>query len=188
MGHESCLKARAVASFALISAAWLVAASAAPASAAPTWAEPAPEVRPAATAPKGPRVSLTLSLDAGGFFSSPWYVGAFRLQLERLKLRGLGYVNGVSRAPEAEELALSYPVVGPWLLLAKGGDQARSDAALLGIAGALQGIGLIALTGRWVKSLTASGPPAPVAAQHLELSFAPVAAGRLGLSVTLTGW
>lgn len=76
---------------------------------------------------------------------------------------------------------LATPAVGPLLLAAREGPWRVEDRALLISSGLLQLIGL------WVGVTSlASGERA--AAHGKVLSFSPIAGGRLGLSVKLTGF
>jgi hypothetical protein len=84
-------------------------------------------------------------------------------------------------------LVYATPVLGPWLTLIRGGEQARDDMWMLITSGVLQGVGITTLAYRAFAQRPAPVQSAPQS-EGLVLDISPYVAGRLGLSLTLTGW
>jgi len=133
-------------------------------------------------------------LSAGGFLGSVWAAPSYRDKVERFKTEQMeDWRNGV-QVFDSAYLVYGTPVLGPWLTLIRGGQQAREDMWMLITSGILQGVGITTLA---YRALTPGSPPPPpaVSKEHgraqdegLMLDISPYVAGRLGLSLTLTGW
>jgi hypothetical protein len=131
-----------------------------------------------------PKVSFTLSV--GSFIGSVWAAQSYRDTIDRFRTEAADdlLVNHGS-VFDSHYLMYATPVLGPWMTLARGGQQARDDMWMLVTSGVLQGIGLSVLTYRLFNL------PHAASEKHeegLELSFAPYVSGRLGVAVTLTGF
>ena len=125
------------------------------------------------------RLTVRTQLDVGGMLGATWYVPQSRVHLEAAlhQARGLfdgGELNGVT-------LAYAAPVVGA-LLVARDTEDPL-DRALLVTSGVLQGMGLGIGAARLFadeeEGVVETGP---------VLSISPIAAGRLGLSLRITGF
>ena len=125
--------------------------------------------RPASTA-------LAARLDMGGLLGASWYVPAGRAQLSAAMNDALR----ADRSLEFNSVVLSMPVLGPWMLAGRDVGDAQ-DRALLVTSGVLQLVGLSVGAFRLANDEVAveTGP---------VLSFSPIASGRLGFSVRLTGF
>lgn len=133
----------------------------------------------------GPR--LTWRLSVGSFLGSVWAAPSYRANVERLKDEQLGAPIGQQSVFDSQYLVYGAPVLGPWLTLIRGGQQAREDMWMLITSGILQGVGITTIAYRALTHGVA--PPADAKApQGLVLDVSPYVAGRLGLSLTLTGW
>src|SRR5207249_4185654 len=82
-------------------------------------------------------------------------------------------------------LVMTAPVVGPWLMIARGNFQTKEDMWLLVTCGALQAIGITTLA---YRAITARQAIEPETHDGLELTIAPVVFNHLGLSLTLSGF
>ncbi len=126
-----------------------------------------------------PRATLRAQLDVTGLVGASWYVPAGRARIEsawdsmRGALFGPGSLDGLA-------LAYALPVMGPFL--AAQHVDGWQDRALLATSGVLQLIGLTVGARRWLSDEPAARDAGPV------LSVSPIAGGRLGLSVRLTGF
>lgn len=125
--------------------------------------------------------SLTVQLDLGGLLGAAWYVPSGRANLEAARDLGLGVLLSGQRL-DSEVLLLAAPVVGPWVQASRSAT-AGDDAALLLATGALQALGLAVGAVRMADDGgDAAGPTGPV------VSVSPIAGGRLGLTVRITGF
>ena len=132
--------------------------------------------------PSGPGFSWRLSV--GSFIGSAWAAPSFRQNVERLQTEQLStWRNGV-QVFDSPYLVYAAPVLGPWLTLIRGGEQARDDMWMLISSGVLQGVGITALAYR----MFGGGTSKDAQPEGLVLDISPYVAGRLGLSLTLTGW
>ncbi len=66
--------------------------------------------------------------------------------VERAELVAVQDLSTHASPLDSQYLLDGVPVVGPWILLGRGGPQAQQDMWMLVTAGALQAIGLTALT------------------------------------------
>ena len=124
---------------------------------------------------------MVVRLDAGGFLGAGWGVRSYRIQLETLSQQGSSFVDDRNQQLDSWLFVrTTLPVAGPLLTLEYGGELARREAFELILTSGLQAVGLAALTYRAYFSHEAAGPPA-----YVEMSLSPLAAGRLGISMTL---
>lgn len=134
----------------------------------------------ASTPPTLERTTLRTQLDVGGMLGATWYVPQSRAHLEAVLTQAKGLFTGTSEL-EARTLAFAAPLVGP-LLVARETEDAL-DRALLLTSGLLQGVGLGVGAARFFRDeephIVETGP---------VVSFSPIAAGRLGLSLRITGF
>jgi hypothetical protein len=125
------------------------------------------------------RTTVRAELDVGGLVGAAWYVPASR---ERMQV-ALEHTKGVAFGDEhLESLKLAYalPMIGPWMTSPLADD--RIDSALLITTGILQTLGVGLAAAELFKtedSVVEAGP---------LISFSPIAGGRLGLSVRVTGF
>ncbi|MBL8951616.1 MAG: hypothetical protein JNK82_12615 [Myxococcaceae bacterium] len=129
-----------------------------------------------------PKFSWRLSV--GSFIGSAWAAPSFRQNVERLQTEQLATWRTGVQVFDSPYLVYATPVLGPWLTLIRGGEQARDDMWLLLTSGVLQGIGITALAYRVIVG----GESSDSKNDGLVLDISPYVAGRLGLSLTLTGW
>ncbi len=126
------------------------------------------------------RTSLRAKVSMGSLLGAAWYVPAGRERIETAWQMTRGAMVGDTHF---DFLALAYamPVVGPFLSTAQSGDM-FSRAALI-TSGLLQTLGLVVgiarLAGSDEAGIVETGP---------VISFSPIAAGHLGLSVELAGF
>lgn len=141
--------------------------------------------------PSAPRVSvkrearraLETKLDLGGLLSASWYVAPARSQIQAAWETTKGSLLGAGQL-DGQALLLATPVVGPWMVAQRDGSLDGADRALLLTSGALQLLGLS--VGAW-RLAQEPGPGVSSADCGPVLSVSPIAGGRLGLSVQLTG-
>ncbi len=145
-------------------------------------------------APREVAPGFSWRLSAGGFLGSVWAAPSFRDNVEKLKTEQLDtWRNGV-QVFDSAYLVYATPVLGPWLTLIRGGQQARDDMWMLITSGVLQGVGITTLAYRAFAQRSVPPPPAvsrdyaKPQSEGLVLDISPYVAGRLGLSLTLTGW
>lgn len=131
-----------------------------------------------AASPRGSTTTLRAQLDVGGLVGASWYVPAGRERVESALTNVRGAVFGPGTL-DAFALAYALPVMGPWLTAQHVDDW--QDRALLATSGVLQLIGLTVGATRWLAD-------APEHDAGPLLSVSPIAGGRLGLSVRLTGF
>ena len=126
------------------------------------------------------RTTLRAQVDVGGMLGSSWYVTTLRGHLENALTQAKGLLLD-GRDFDALSLAYAAPMVGP-LLAARQSDD-PFESALLVTSGVLQtvglGLGAAQLFGDTEHGVVERGP---------VVSFSPIAAGRLGLSVRITGF
>ena len=129
---------------------------------------------------RGSLPALRVRIDLGGLLGASWFVPQGRERIEAALANAGASLRG-EHAFDVDGMLLATPAVGPLLLAAREGPWSVEDRALLISSGLLQLIGL------WVGVTSlASGESA--AAHGKVLSFSPIAGGRLGLSVKLTGF
>jgi len=136
----------------------------------------------AATPPTPPvqRTTLRARLDVGGMLIASWYVPQARVHLENVLQRARGLMTG---ARELDGLVLAYatPVVGPWLVARDTVDPL--DRIMLVASGLLQtmglGLGAVQLFSDGEAGVVETGP---------VVVLSPIAGGRLGLSLCVTGF
>lgn len=138
-------------------------------------------------APKRTGPKLTWKLSIGSFLGSVWAAPAFREVVNAFKEEQILGLESHNSVFDSQYLIYAAPVLGPWMTLARGGQQAQQDMWLLITTGVLQGIGLSTLTYRMLTRRNAPAQQAPHEA-GLVLDISPYVAGRLGLSISLTGW
>lgn len=134
-----------------------------------------------ASAPVAPSTSgLRARLDVGGMMAASWYVPASRAHMEAAlrTVRGSLFHNELL---DVRELIWGAPVLGPWLLAGQA-SLADDDRVLLFATGMLQAVGLSVSAIRLVTEESEAPSSAPT------LSVSPIAGGRLGLSLKLTGF
>lgn len=125
------------------------------------------------------RATVRTQLDVGGMLGATWYVPQSRVHLEA----ALTQARGLLRGEDLDGLTLAYsaPLVGAFLVARDTED--LLDRALLITSGLLQGVGLGVGAARLFaddeRGVVETGP---------VVSFSPIAAGRLGLSVRITGF
>ena len=138
--------------------------------------------------PNRAEARFTWRLSVGSFLGSVWAAPSFRDNVERFKVEQLEGLRagGTGAVFDSQYLIYTAPVLGPWLTLIRGGQQAREDMWMLVTSGVLQAVGITALTWR-VLNLPA-GSSAGTGSEGLVLDVSPYVAGRLGLALTLTGW
>ena len=121
----------------------------------------------------------------GAFIGSVWASPSFRASIDRYRGETFRMLETHGSLLDSDMLVMTAPVVGPWLMIARGQLQSNEDMWLLVTSGVLQAVGLTTLMYRWVtqRPVIESAPP-----QGLELSIAPIVANRLGVSVTLSGF
>lgn len=154
--------------------------------AAPLPAMPGPlmprEEKPSLTVTRTTRSALETKLDVGGLLGASWYVAPGRSQIEAAWLNAKGSLFGAAPL-DGEALLLAAPVIGPWMVAHRDPQLDLGDRALLVTSGALQLLGLSVSAWRLANDeggvAAESGP---------TLSLSPIAGGRLGLSVRLTGF
>lgn len=139
----------------------------------------APEVAP----PPNVRVAaggFQVRLDLAGLVGASWFVPQGRARIEAVLLNARGSLRG-EHPLDFDGVLLAAPGVGPLLLAAREGPLGAEERALLIASGALQLVGL-SLGATALASGEGLAPRGPV------LSFSPIAGGRLGLSLRLTGF
>jgi hypothetical protein len=139
-------------------------------------------------APRRSGTKLTWRLSVGSFLGSVWAAPSFRRNVEAFKDEQMDWMEDHGSVFDSSYLVYAAPVLGPWLTLIRGGTQAREDMWMLITSGVLQGIGITTLT---YRALTQRSAPVSKDASHddgLVLDISPYVAGRLGISLTLTGW
>ena len=146
-------------------------------------------------APRRSSPKLVWRLSVGSFLGSVWAAPSFRRNVEAFQSEQLSGPMGQTSVFDSQYLVYAAPVLGPWLTLIRGGQQAREDMWMLITSGILQGVGITtvayrALTQRPapLRAASASKDASARDDQQLVLDISPYVAGRLGLSVTLTGW
>lgn len=135
-------------------------------------------------APVSPRVAqggLRARLDLGGLLAASWYVAPSRSRIDAALDNAKGSLRGHAIF-DGNALLLATPVVGPWVLAGQQRSLDGGDRALLVTSGVLQLVGL-SLGALWLAS-DDDGPKA----EGPVLTVSPIAGGRLGLSVKLTGF
>jgi hypothetical protein len=141
-------------------------------------------------APRRATPKLTWRLSVGSFLGSVWAAPSFREKVEAFKDEQLNWLENHNSVFDSQYLIYATPVLGPWLTLIRGGQQARDDMWMLITSGVLQGVGITALAYRMFSQKVAPVAGATTTApadEGLVLDFSPYVAGRLGLSVTLSG-
>ena len=117
---------------------------------------------------------LRTRVDFVGMISSSWYVPQSRTNIEAaLHSLRRDTLNG-------EGMLLATPVFGPWMTAGAGGTLTGADRALLYTTGVLQLVGL-SLGAMHLFETHGPARTGPV------LSISPIAAGRIGLSIRITG-
>lgn len=162
----------------LLLVASLLAASPFPAMPSPL----TPREAPAATVSTSRRPMET-KLDVGGLLGASWYVAPARSQIEAAWVNAKGSLFGTAPL-DGEALLLAAPVIGPWMVAHRDVQLDLGDRALLVTSGALQLLGLS--VSAWRLATEEGG--GVTGAQGPVLSLSPIAGGRLGLSVRLTGF
>ncbi|MBK7857423.1 MAG: hypothetical protein IPJ65_02120 [Archangiaceae bacterium] len=142
----------------------------------------APVDAPRRTAPK-----LSWRLSVGSFLGSVWAAPSFRQNVEAFKTEQLSWLENHNSVLDSPYLIYAAPVFGPWMTLIRGGQQARDDLWLLVTSGVLQGVGITALAYR-LFSQGSTGTANGSADEGLVLDLSPYVAGRLGISVSLSGF
>src|SRR6185436_14889250 len=94
----------------------------------------------------GPRLKVSLAL--GSFIGSAWAAPSYRDNVYRFRDEAVDKLQTHGSLFDSDTLFYTAPVLGPWMTLARGGQQAVQDMWLLVTSGALQAIGLSALTYR----------------------------------------
>lgn len=141
-------------------------------------------------APRRVSPGFTWRLSIGSFLGSVWAAPSFRDKVDLFKseqISGLKTGDAVGSVFDSQYLVYAAPVLGPWLTLIRGGTQAREDMWMLISSGILQGVGITALTYRALTNRVAPVQPTS-APEGIVLDISPYVAGRLGISLTLTGW
>lgn len=135
-----------------------------------------------------PRIKQTRSarlvsrLDLGGLLGASWFVPSARQQMEATLWSARDALRGEARF-EVQRLVVGVPVVGPWVL-ASDPTLGGFDRGLLITSGVLQLVGFSVGLARLVETEAST----PTAASGPVLTFSPISAGRLGLSVKLAGF
>jgi hypothetical protein len=137
-------------------------------------------------APRRISPGFSWRLSVGSFLGSVWAAPSFRDKVEKLKAEQLEDLQTHGSVFDSQYLVYAAPVLGPWLTLIRGGQQAREDMWMLITSGVLQGIGITTLAYRALTPGTA--PPPSASSEGVVLDISPYVAGRLGLALTLTGW
>lgn len=145
--------------------------------------QPVPAAPPAAVKRESRR-ALETKLDLGGLLGASWYVAPARTQIQAAWENAKGSLLG-DGALDGQALLLATPVVGPWMVAQRDGSLDGADRALLVTSGALQLLGLS--VGAW-RLAQEDGPAVSSSERGPVLSVSPIAGGRLGLSVQLTGF
>jgi hypothetical protein len=138
---------------------------------------------PPAAVKREARCALETKLDLGGLLGASWYVAPARSQIQAAWENAKGTLLGEGPL-DGQTLLLAAPVVGPWMVAQRDGSLDGADRALLVTSGALQLLGLS--LGAW-RLAQDQAPSVSSADRGPVLSVSPVAGGRLGLSVQLTG-
>jgi len=138
-----------------------------------------PEVAPPPNVREAPAV-FQVRLDLAGLVGASWFVPQGRARIEAVVFNARSSLRG-ERSLDLDGVLLAMPGVGPLLLAAREGPLGAEERALLIASGALQLFGL-ALGGTALASGEGLAPRGPV------LSFSPIAGGRLGLSLRLSGF
>jgi hypothetical protein len=146
--------------------------------------------QPNVDAPKRSGITFTWRLSVGSFLGSVWAAPSFRDKVEAFKDEQLLWRENHNSVFDSQYLLYAAPVLGPWMTLARGGQQAQQDMWLLVTTGVLQGVGITALTYRLLtqRAAPAPGMPGTASDEGLVLDISPYVAGRLGIALTLTGW
>ena len=120
---------------------------------------------------------FTWQLSVGSFMGAAWVAPSYRENVFRLK----------DDPQNPKYFAYTTPIIGPVLTAVNGGSQGREDQWLLFTSAALQCVGLgtlvYRLTQYWAQPSTRAQ-----AQRGLSLDIGTFVAGRLGISLTLTGW
>src|SRR5205807_1020709 len=82
----------------------------------------APVDAPRRTAPK-----LTWRLSIGSFIGSAWAAQSFRDNVDRFRNEAVNGLQNHDSLFESQYFLYTAPVLGPWMTLARGGQQARED-------------------------------------------------------------
>lgn len=145
-------------------------------------------------APRHTGTHLTWRLSIGSFLGSVWAAPSFRANVERLQVEQLSGPLGQTSVFDSQYLIYAAPVLGPWLTASRAGEQAHDDMWMLVTSGLLQGVGITTLAYRALTNRSAPGPAVAAPGEprddrtQLVLDISPYVAGRLGLSIMLTGW
>jgi hypothetical protein len=145
-------------------------------------------------APRRAGPKLTWRLSIGSFLGSVWAAPSFREKVEAFKGEQLNWLENHNSVFDSQYLVYAAPVLGPWMTLIRGGTQARDDMWMLVTSGILQGVGITTLAYRMFTQRVAPLPGAassqslPASDEGLVLDISPYVAGRLGLSITLSGF
>ena len=117
---------------------------------------------------------LRARVDFVGLITSSWYVPQSRAHIEAaLHSLGRDKLGG-------EGVMLAAPVLGPWMTAGQAGTLTGGDRALLYTTGVLQ------LAGLSLGAMRLLEKPGPLTTGPV-LSVSPIAAGRIGLSIRITG-
>ncbi len=117
---------------------------------------------------------LRARVDFVGLITSSWYVPQSRTHIEAA-LHSLR-----KETLDGEGVLLATPVFGPWMTAGQGGTLTGGDRALLYTTGVMQLVGLS------LGAMNLLKKPGPVTTGPV-LSVSPIAAGRIGLSIRITG-
>lgn len=142
-----------------------------------------PREQPAPSVSQQPPRALQAKLDVGGLLGASWYVAPGRSQIEAAWVNAKGSLFGTSPL-DGEALLLAAPVIGPWMVAHRDGQLDLGDRAMLLTSGALQLLGVSVSV--WRLAMEEGGGVGTEAGPVLSLS--PIAGGRLGVSVRLTGF
>ncbi len=138
-----------------------------------------PEVVPARTQ-RVPAAAFRVRLDVGGLLGASWFVPQGRARIEAALANAGGSLRGESTF-DSQGFFLATPGVGPLLLATREGPLGSEERALLIASGALQFLGMT-LGASALASGESALPKGPV------LSFSPIAGGRLGFAMRLSGF
>ena len=142
-----------------------------------------PSLAPELTPPpinRGSTSAFRLRVDLGGLLGASWFVPQSRERIEAMVLSAGASFRG-EHAFDVDGLLLAAPAVGPLMLAAREGPLSLEDRALLISSGLLQLVGLSV-------GATALASGESLASRGRVLSFSPIAGGRLGLSMRLSGF
>jgi hypothetical protein len=127
-----------------------------------------------------PERNFRARLDVGGLIGASWYVGPSRQHIEAA-WENAKYSLLTNGSLDRQTMLYATPVVGPWML-SRLDTFDSSDRILLFTTGALQLLGLSVSAYRFGTEELGKKY------EGLELSISPIAGGRLGFGIRLTGF